>query len=289
MTIYEELRGRAQQAGRFAPLGDKETDAVYIDRLAQAISGLPLPEFETMSTPAQQWFDRCVDISNGPAPRELPPPEGYSREAAAFAPLARPALARPGGPIQRPRNAAPEEPATPPEPIQTQPQPIQAELPIPNAPRWPETPPVLEVVPETPPEAVAAPETAVVDAPAEPTTVPVKEPRRRRGKQAAPPAAHPSNGANTGNGNGHDHFPAPAAAPAPKEATPSVKNNAGVSKQIRRLVIANPSMTVNELMERLLADGFKVEDKRPSVSTLRYDTLATIEAAKEAGWSPSPR
>jgi hypothetical protein len=277
MTLYEELRSRALRAGPFRPLNPDESDNAYLSRLTMAVSSITNEDFEAMSEAAKAWFDKACDVLNGAEPRIFAAPEGYTRDLASAT-----LVTRPGGAIRRPRNAAPEEEQAP-APVQAAPEPA----PVIAAPTEPETAPVVEA-----PEPVAP-----------------KARRRRQTKEQAKEAlAQAAQPAQTGNGqdlgNGHDRAPAPVAEPpasAPEAAAPvnaePVKPprqprrppsaaHAGVSKRVRMMLIKNPDTSVNDLVTQLEAEGFDMEDRRATVSTLRYDTLATIAVAKEAGWAP---
>jgi hypothetical protein len=77
-TIYEVLLTTAQAAQpKFPILDAKETDADYLARLAQAVSGVTKEAFESMALNAQEWFDRAADALNTGG--DIPHPDGYDR------------------------------------------------------------------------------------------------------------------------------------------------------------------------------------------------------------------
>lgn len=82
---------------------------------------------------------------------------------------------------------------------------------------------------------------------------------------------------------------APGPAKANKKA--SKPKAPSISASVRRIVVRRPEITVADLNQALINDGWKpkeVEDRKSTISTLRTDALAIIAIAKEEGcWSAS--
>jgi hypothetical protein len=64
------------------------------------------------------------------------------------------------------------------------------------------------------------------------------------------------------------------------------QHGTGVSRRIRQVVIADPNLSVNDIIARLKPEMPDIDRRRTTVSTLRYDVQVTLTLAREAGWTP---
>ena len=82
--------------------------------------------------------------------------------------------------------------------------------------------------------------------------------------------------------------PEPTAAPAPTETTKKAKpvtpakKTLSMSRALKDVMVKSPKTTVDELVARLEAMGFKGRSK-VTIATLRSDCLTTLAAARDAG------
>jgi hypothetical protein len=95
-----------------------------------------------------------------------------------------------------------------------------------------------------------------------------------------------------------DTAPAQPADPQPSDAEPSspvrrgrpplTEAQPGVSRRIRQLVIDDQEITIDGIIDKLKSEPAigDLTKRRSTVATLRYDTLATLNLAKESGWVP---
>lgn len=81
--------------------------------------------------------------------------------------------------------------------------------------------------------------------------------------------------------NGLDQ-PAKAAKPAAKPAAAGLARAKGVKQVIKQLVIKNPRLTVDEILERIAKKNLPTPS-RLTVSTFRADTRGTIKVMNELG------
>jgi hypothetical protein len=271
-SIYEELHATALKAQpQFPQRQPTESNNDYLGRLTQAISGSTKEDFEVMSQPAQDWFDAAAESLNEHQDVNLPP--GYesgngAQQPNAPAPANRPATMRPGAPPAAAPPAAQPAPELAPQVQPAQPAVAQPHQPAPAAQQ--PAPAALDpsggvragqtVNPETANQAAAAAPAAPAAAPAAPVT-----PRRGRPAGSTNASTRTTSAADAGNG----------------------QPQGIVSKRIRQLVIADQSIGVNDIIEKLKAEDLPdMAERRSTVSTLRYDTLTTLNLAKEAGWQP---
>ena len=70
--------------------------------------------------------------------------------------------------------------------------------------------------------------------------------------------------------------------------TPDKKKVRSISASVRRLVVCHSQLTCSEVAQRLVEEGWDVEEvqrRKSTIATLRCDALATIAIAREEGWS----
>ncbi|MBO0736425.1 MAG: hypothetical protein J2P48_07635 [Alphaproteobacteria bacterium] len=67
----------------------------------------------------------------------------------------------------------------------------------------------------------------------------------------------------------------------------AVNDGAAISTMIRRLVVADEKAPVDQIA-KLMKQRFKVDmsKRKTTISTVRYDTIATLRVIKEYGWKP---
>ena len=76
----------------------------------------------------------------------------------------------------------------------------------------------------------------------------------------------------------------PPKQPPKKEEQPKAPS---ISQVTRKLVIQNPTKTVDEISQLLIDGGWDagdVEKRKSTIATLRADALAILKIAKECGW-----
>jgi hypothetical protein len=80
--------------------------------------------------------------------------------------------------------------------------------------------------------------------------------------------------------------PPPASTPEKAKETPKKEKAPSISAAVRRIIIKNPAVTVAEVSQRLIDNGWDaadVEKRTSTIATLRTDALAIIAIAKEEG------
>jgi hypothetical protein len=76
-SVYEELlKTSATGSIPITPRGESEPVTAYLKRLTRAIASTKVTEFNAMSEPAKQWFDRAAEAINERA-EAMPLPPGY--------------------------------------------------------------------------------------------------------------------------------------------------------------------------------------------------------------------
>jgi hypothetical protein len=111
-NIYEALLENVRASNpRFETVKNEETDADYVTRLTQAVSGTTKEKFDAMLPEAQRWFDEAADALNEGKP--VPPPEGYDRNAVLAQHPQPPAQPAAPSPIGRPAAAPVSTPLPP--------------------------------------------------------------------------------------------------------------------------------------------------------------------------------
>jgi hypothetical protein len=302
MTVYDELKAAADLAKlRCAPQIAEESDQAYFARLLRSVASTSKEQFELLSPPAQLWFDQAADALNVTVP--LPVPEGFraSDAPAPVEPVEPPPVPvePPPAPVEPPPPAEPEPPAAvaaPPEPPVEEPP---VEEPAPEVPE-------AEPEPEAPEEAAATPESPIAaEREAEPVAdaeLAEKKPRKRRARKAKAPKEVEELEEVVTEPKVRKARKAKGPKAVPVEPPPVVerlvvaKPNGGphlppsdlltVTSRIRQYVIADQDMTVPEIIDRLRAENLPdMTFKRTTVATLRYDTIRTLELARELGWS----
>ena len=320
MTIYSELLDTAMTAREpLTPRTEGEGDQVYLGRLTKAAATATGEQFNLMSVEAQEWFDVAAAAYN--RVKVIPEPPGFheplpiqlSRPKLAAAPADDPPPSTLPDPLVLPPD--PPQPTPTPEPL---PDP-QAETPVepaapppsvlpdqkPLPPDPPYTPP-SEVQDEPPPPVAAAARAARATQKAVAQKVARGLVKRTRKLKAGAPDPEPAP---------VEPEPAPPLPPPPPpepepeaeaeaEAEVEVAAASGekkrrrqvvetddgltVSQRVRQYVIEDQTITINGIVERLKQEHLEHATKRSTISTLRYDTVCTLQLVQQAGWGPQP-
>jgi hypothetical protein len=67
---------------------------------------------------------------------------------------------------------------------------------------------------------------------------------------------------------------------------PTQKAEKSLSRRLKEIVVVEPRTTIDDLYDRLVAEGF-VGRSKVTIATLRSDALTTLQAAVDAGLFPA--
>ena len=319
MTIFSELLDTAVAAREpLTPRTESEGDQVYLGRLTRAVATATGEQFNAMSTPAQEWFDVAAAAFN--RVKVIPEPDGFhaplpiklSRPKLAVAPADEPPPSALPDPIVLPPEPPHPTPTPDPLPEPQAPPPVAPVEPapsvLPDPPPLPPEPPYTEPVAaeQDPPPPLAA-KAAIkmakeaaraavkvakkAEAVAKKAEAAAKPKRTRKAKAAAPepepvpvePEPEPE-----------PEPPPPAPEPEPVAASGKRRRQVmaddglTVSQRVRQYVIEDQTITINGIVERLKKEHLDHATKRSTISTLRYDTVCTLQLVQQAGWGPQP-